>query len=83
MIVSMKKITLIMIGMIAIFLLLSINVAGQRISTQTHSISITKETSKIIVNENLKIKGETGQYYETLSFWIPTGNSNLKIFRKG
>lgn len=76
----MRKTTLILLlGITMVFLSLNINAAGRNISIQTYNILITEETEKITVNETLKIKGETGERYETLSFWIPTEHSNLKI----
>ena len=75
----MKKTLLIIVSITIVFLLAGINVAAQGISVQTHDISIIEENDKITVHENLEIKGTIGSTYKTLSFWIPTGNSNLKI----
>lgn len=62
-----------------IFLLLIINATGSGISVQTHNVIITRAAEEITVNETLEITGETDGYYETLSFWIPTDHSNLRV----
>jgi len=49
---------------------------AQEINVETHNIDITKDTNQIFISENLKIKGDTDGYYETIIFWIQTDNTN-------
>ena len=75
-----KKIIILVLALI-IFSITNISfiVSSKEPATENHNITITKETDKLTIIETLTIKGNTDGYYKNITFWIPTGSSNLSV----
>lgn len=72
-----KSIKLTIILLLVLLLLCPVSIGTETVNT--HTITINEGTDDLEVSESLTILGDTDEYYETISFWIPTENTELTI----
>ena len=76
----MKKITINLLIIIIVAVALLAMASDENVDTIDHQIKITTKDDNLLINEVIKIQGNSNESYDALTVWVQSGANNIDVF---